>query len=130
MRIACPNTHSLIPLEGKYGVSVEDAPALLLRARQCATRLGITFHVGSQAVVPAAFGEALTQVGQLIVSSGVLVDAIDIGGGFPARYPHSDRRDSIGIWTRSCGRRMRSRSSIRANFCANRDARWWPSPRP
>lgn len=90
LRIACPNTHSLIPLEGKYGASVEEAPALLLRARQHATRLGITFHVGSQAVVPAAFGEALTQVGQLIVSSGVLVDAIDIGGGFPARYPHSD----------------------------------------
>ncbi len=90
LRIACPNTHSLIPLEGKFGASQEDAPALLLKARQRATRLGITFHVGSQAVVPAAFGEALRQVGQLIVSSGVLVDAIDIGGGFPARYPHSD----------------------------------------
>lgn len=90
LRIACPNTHSLIPLEGKYGASAEEAPALLLRARQRATRLGITFHVGSQAVVPAAFGEALTQVGQLIVSSGVLVDAVDIGGGFPARYPHSE----------------------------------------
>jgi len=90
LRIACPNTHSLIPLEGKFGASQEDAPALLLKARQRATRLGITFHVGSQAVVPAAFGEALHQVGQLILSSGVLVDAIDIGGGFPARYPHSD----------------------------------------
>jgi ornithine decarboxylase len=61
-----------------------------LRARQVARRLGITFHVGSQAVVPAAFGEALRQIGQLIVESGVLVDAIDIGGGFPSRYPHSD----------------------------------------
>lgn len=90
LRIACPNTHSLIPLEGKFGASREEAPALLLKARQRAARLGITFHVGSQAVVPAAFGEALRQVGQLIVSSGVLVDAIDIGGGFPARYPHSD----------------------------------------
>lgn len=90
LRVACPNTHSLIPLEGKYGASAEEAPALLLRARQHAARLGITFHVGSQAVVPAAFGEALGEVGQLIVSSGVLVDAIDIGGGFPARYPHSD----------------------------------------
>jgi ornithine decarboxylase len=46
--------------------------------------------VGSQAVVPAAFGEALRQIGQLIVTSGVMVDAIDIGGGFPSRYPHSD----------------------------------------
>jgi ornithine decarboxylase len=90
LRIACPNTHSLIPLEGKFGVSMVEAPALLLRARQVARRLGITFHVGSQAVVPAAFGEALRQVGQLIVTSGVLVDAIDIGGGFPSRYPHSD----------------------------------------
>ena len=90
LRLACPNTHSLIPLEGKFGVSMSDAPALLLRARQVARRLGITFHVGSQAVVPAAFGEALRQVGQLIVTSGVLIDAIDIGGGFPSRYPHSD----------------------------------------
>ncbi|MGV1014309.1 MAG: type III PLP-dependent enzyme [Methyloceanibacter sp.] len=90
LRIACPNTHSLIPLEGKFGASPEEAPALLLRARQMARRLGITFHVGSQAVVPVAFGEALKQVGQLIVESGVLVDAIDIGGGFPSRYPHSD----------------------------------------
>lgn len=93
LRIACPNTHSLIPLEGKFGASQEEAPALLLKARQRATRLGITFHVGSQAVVPAAFGEALRQVGQLIVSSGVMVDAIDIGGGFPSRYPHSDPPD-------------------------------------
>jgi ornithine decarboxylase len=90
LRVACPNTHSLIPLEGKFGVSSEDAPALLLRSRQIASRLGITFHVGSQAVVPAAFGEALRQIGQLIVTSGVLVDAVDIGGGFPSRYPHSD----------------------------------------
>ncbi len=90
LRIACPNTHSLIPLEGKFGASEEDAPGLLLKARQRATRLVITFHVGSQAVVPAAFGEALRQVAQLIVSSGVLIDAIDIGGGFPSRYPHSD----------------------------------------
>ncbi|MEZ5827745.1 MAG: type III PLP-dependent enzyme [Hyphomicrobiales bacterium] len=93
LRIACPNTHSLIPLEGKFGASQEEAPALLLKARQRASRLGITFHVGSQAVVPAAFGEALRQVGQLIVSSGVMVDAIDIGGGFPSRYPHSDPPD-------------------------------------
>ena len=93
LRVACPNTHSLVPLEGKFGVWSTDAPALLLRARQLAQRLGITFHVGSQAVVPAAFGDALRQVGQLIVASGVLVDAIDIGGGFPSRYPHSNPPD-------------------------------------
>lgn len=90
LRVACPNTHSLIPLEGKFGASSEVAPQLLLRGRQIAERLGLTFHVGSQAVVPAAFGEAIRQIGQLIVASGVIVDAVDIGGGFPSRYPHSD----------------------------------------
>ncbi|MGZ8417302.1 MAG: type III PLP-dependent enzyme [Methyloceanibacter sp.] len=90
LRVACPNTHSLIPLEGKFGAASADAPALLLRARHVSRRLGITFHVGSQAVVPAAFGEAIRQIGQLIVESGVMVDAVDIGGGFPSRYPHSD----------------------------------------
>lgn len=90
LRVACPNTHSLIPLEGKFGASSEEAGALLLRGRQIAERLGLTFHVGSQAVVPAAFGEAIRQIGRLIVASGVLVDAVDIGGGFPSRYPHSD----------------------------------------
>src|SRR3972149_9308205 len=85
LRVACPNTHSLIPLEDKFGASSEEAPALLLRARQIAQRLGLTFHVGSQAVVPAAFGEAIRQLGQLIVASGVLVGAVDIGGGCSER---------------------------------------------
>ena len=100
LRVACPNTHSLIPLEGKFGAPSEEAPALLLRARQIARRLGLTFHVGSQAVVPAAFGEAIRQIGQLIVASGVIVDAIDIGGGFPSRYPHSDPPELQTSWTR------------------------------
>jgi ornithine decarboxylase len=93
LRVACPNTHSLIPLEGKFGASSQEAPGLLLRGRQIARRLGLTFHVGSQAVVPAAFGDAVRQIGQLIVASGVIVDAVDIGGGFPSRYPHSDPPD-------------------------------------
>ena len=101
LRVACPNTHSLIPLEGKFGASSEEAPALLLRARQIARRLGLTFHVGSQAVVPAAFGEAIRQIGQLIVASGVIVDAIDIGGGFPSRYPaFRSARACEASWTR------------------------------
>src|SRR4029078_4541610 len=100
LRVACPNTHSLIPLEGKFGVSSADAPELVVRARQVARRLGITFHGGSQAVVPAAFGEALRQIGQLIVESGVLVDAIDIGGGLPGPVPQSHPADPHNLFMR------------------------------
>ena len=87
LRVACPNTHSLIPLEGKFGVSSQDAPALLLRGRQIAHRLGITFHVGSQAVVPAAFGEAIQQVGQLIVEFGCLGGCRRYRRRFPEPLP-------------------------------------------
>ena len=83
LRVACPNTHSLIPLEGKFGASASEAPALLLRARQIARTARHHLPCRLAGRRAAAFGEALRQIGQLIITSGVLVDAMDIGGGFP-----------------------------------------------
>ncbi|MGE3627167.1 MAG: type III PLP-dependent enzyme, partial [Hyphomicrobiales bacterium] len=90
VRLACSNEHSLIPLEGKFGVGRAEAPALLMRARQAAQKLGITFHVGSQSVKPESYTAALRQTQDLIREAGVIVDAIDIGGGFPSRYVSSE----------------------------------------
>lgn len=87
VRMACPNTFSEIPLEGKFGLSWHEAVAFLQKARQVAERLGLTFHVGSQAMVPAAYSHALRAMSQHIVTAGVVADVIDVGGGFPARYP-------------------------------------------
>ncbi|MGI9387994.1 MAG: type III PLP-dependent enzyme, partial [Methyloligellaceae bacterium] len=60
---------------------------LLLETRCTAERFGVTFHVGSQAMEPNRYSEALTQIGALVVKTGVLLDAIDVGGGFPSVYP-------------------------------------------
>jgi ornithine decarboxylase len=87
VRMACPNTFSEIPLEGKFGLSWHEAADFLRLARQKAERLGLTFHVGSQAMAPAAFGHALRTMSQHIVHAGVVADVIDVGGGFPSRYP-------------------------------------------
>jgi ornithine decarboxylase len=86
VRIAVPARNSRIPLEGKYGVSGPAAAALLVATRQVAAELGITFHVGSQALSPDSYRVALETVGQLIVEAGVVVDVIDVGGGFPSLY--------------------------------------------
>jgi ornithine decarboxylase len=86
VRIAVPAKNSRIPLERKFGISGARAAKLLVRTRQHCDELGITFHVGSQTVTPDAFATALTEVGKLIVKAGVVVDAIDVGGGFPSRY--------------------------------------------
>ncbi len=56
-------------------------------ARQHSELLGISFHVGSQTMCPEGYGQALRSVSQQIVRAATLVDIIDVGGGFPARYP-------------------------------------------
>lgn len=87
VRMACPNTFSEIPLEGKFGLSWHESANLLRQARQVSERLGLTFHVGSQAMAPSAFGHALKTMSHHIVQAGVVADVIDVGGGFPSRYP-------------------------------------------
>jgi ornithine decarboxylase len=86
VRIAVPAKNSRIPLERKFGVAGQKAARLLVKTRQVADELGLTFHVGSQTTTPDAFVTALEEVRKLIVKAGVVVDAIDVGGGFPSRY--------------------------------------------
>jgi len=90
VRVAVPAINSRIPLERKFGVSGQKAAKLLVKTRQAASELGLTFHVGSQTTTPDAFVTALGEVHKLIVKAGVVIDRLDVGGGFPARYPDSE----------------------------------------
>lgn len=87
VRIAVPPINSAIPLERKFGTSGAKAAKLLVMVRQVAAELGITFHVGSQTMTPDAYTSALHEVGKLIGRAGVVVDRLDVGGGFPSIYP-------------------------------------------
>ena len=61
---------------------------MLRRARGASEEmLGVSFHVGSQCMRPDSFRAAMDMVNRAIVNAGVLVDVVDIGGGFPAIYP-------------------------------------------
>ncbi len=93
VRIGCSGDTSLIPLDRKYGVSGELAVALLQRCRQIGIKLGITFHVGSQTETADAWAGALSEINQLIGAAGVVVDIVDVGGGFPARYANTQPLD-------------------------------------
>jgi ornithine decarboxylase len=52
-----------------------------------ADALGICFHVGSQAMSPEAYANAMERARAAIVEAGVTVDVVDVGGGFPSSYP-------------------------------------------
>ncbi|HXS48724.1 MAG TPA: type III PLP-dependent enzyme [Sphingomicrobium sp.] len=87
VRIRVSSEHAKLSLASKFGADPREVSALLVAARQAADALGICFHVGSQAMTPAAFVEAMTRVREAIVDAAVTVDIVDVGGGFPSCYP-------------------------------------------
>ena len=87
VRLRVSSEHSKLSLASKFGVPAQDAKPLLFAARQAADALGICFHVGSQAMTPEAYAEAMERVRAAIVDAAVTVDVVDVGGGFPSSYP-------------------------------------------
>ena len=87
VRIRVSSEHAKLSLASKFGADASEVKALLFAARQAADALGICFHVGSQAMTPAAYAEAMTRVRDAIVDAAVTVDIVDVGGGFPSWYP-------------------------------------------
>ncbi|MGQ0534399.1 MAG: type III PLP-dependent enzyme, partial [Caulobacteraceae bacterium] len=88
VRFAVTGEGAAYPLTRKFGVNPDEAPALLRKTRQVSEEmLGVSFHVGSQCMRPDAFRTAMDMANRAIVEAGVLVDVVDVGGGFPAIYP-------------------------------------------
>ncbi|MEQ1811205.1 MAG: type III PLP-dependent enzyme, partial [Terricaulis sp.] len=88
VRFAVSGDGAAYPLTRKFGVTAEEAPSLLRKVRQATEEsLGVSFHVGSQCMRTDAYRTAMDGVNRAIVEAGVLVDVVDVGGGFPAIYP-------------------------------------------
>jgi ornithine decarboxylase len=87
VRIAIPNAHAAHDLSGKFGVNEKDAVKLLRQTRKVARSLGVCFHVGSQCMHPTAYSSALLLVKDILDKAKVMVDSVDVGGGFPSVYP-------------------------------------------
>ena len=87
VRLRVSSEHAKLSLASKFGVAPGEAKELLFAARQAADALGICFHVGSQAMTPEAYSNAMERVRAAIVEAAVTVDVIDVGGGFPSSYP-------------------------------------------
>jgi ornithine decarboxylase len=87
VRIRVSSEHSKLSLAAKFGAEPSEMKQLLIETRQVADALGICFHVGSQAMTPSAYTQAMERVRAAIVESGVTVDVVDVGGGFPSVYP-------------------------------------------
>jgi ornithine decarboxylase len=87
VRLRVSSEYSELSLASKFGCDLTEAPELLQTARQHADWLGVCFHVGSQAMTPFAYVQALERVRVAIGEASVVIDMIDVGGGFPSVYP-------------------------------------------
>lgn len=87
VRLRVSSDLSKLSLASKFGALPGESKDLLMATRQVADALGICFHVGSQAMSPDAYAQAMERVRAAIVEAGVTVDVVDVGGGFPSSYP-------------------------------------------
>lgn len=91
VRLALPkNEAASIDFSGKFGALPDAASVLLQKCRAVAAKVGLSFHVGTQSLAPAAYERAVAQAAAVIARAGVTVDALDVGGGFPVQYPDSN----------------------------------------
>lgn len=87
VRLALPkNDKAFIDFSSKFGASRLEALELLQQCRPVANALGVSFHVGTQTAEASRYAQAIAYAADLIAESGVKIDTLNVGGGFPVPY--------------------------------------------
>ena len=93
VRLRVSTKDAVVDLSYKFGAQSDDILGLLQAARRAKLRpRGLSFHVGSQCTNPFAYADALAHCRQLFnlaASKRIMLDTLDIGGGFPVSYVES-----------------------------------------
>ncbi len=82
-------TDSAHDFSSKFGADQSDAAALLREADTRGYRAILTFHPGSQCKSPGAYRRHIDAAARIAAEAQVSLGLLNVGGGFPARYPHS-----------------------------------------
>ncbi len=84
VRMAVPKQKVAVDFSAKFGAAPIVATELLKKARAHAMKLGVSFHIGTHCLQTESYEKAVQAAVDVINSSGVDVDMLDVGGGFPA----------------------------------------------
>jgi len=87
IRVSVSNEHAEIDLSKKFGALNSEAAGLLRLAKQHSKKIGLSFHVGSQCMHPISYAKGITEIGNIIKSTKIVPNYINVGGGFPTIYP-------------------------------------------
>lgn len=94
IRIKVANIGSIVELSLKFGADPEQSISLLKKARSLGLKpVGVSFHVGSQCTNAENYLQAI-EVSSVIFNeakqSGIFLNILDIGGGFPIKHFDAD----------------------------------------
>ena len=87
VRVSVSNEHAEIDLSKKFGALNSEAAGLLRLAKQYSSKIGLSFHVGSQCMHPISYAKGITEIGNIIKKTKIIPNYINVGGGFPTIYP-------------------------------------------
>jgi len=87
VRMAAHEPAALYDLSEKFGASDERAIDLLQAVARSGAQPALAFNVGSLVRHPDAYVNAIGRAAAVLARSGVEVAWLDVGGGFPRRYP-------------------------------------------
>lgn len=87
IRLALPkNDTAMIDFSAKFGAARDEAVTLLRETRNVAASLSLSFHVGTQTTDASKYASAIAYAAALVRESGVKIDSLNVGGGFPVPY--------------------------------------------
>ncbi|MGI9461156.1 MAG: type III PLP-dependent enzyme [Alphaproteobacteria bacterium] len=87
------------PLNHKFGTTIKETIAILKKTKDVGLiPRGVSFHVGSQAKTATPWIDALKDVKKIftaLAEQDIMLDMINLGGGFPGHYRNSHDVESI-----------------------------------
>ena len=83
----CSFMHTVKSRESISGALSTEAAGLLRLVKQYSSKIGLSFHVGSQCMHPISYAKGITEIGNIINKTKIVPDFINVGGGFPTIYP-------------------------------------------
>ena len=87
VRVAVSNEHAEIDLSKKFGALNSEASGLFRLVKQHSSKIGLSFHVGSQCMHPISYAKGISEIGNIIKKTKIIPNFINVGGGFPTIYP-------------------------------------------
>lgn len=91
VRVALPkNKEAAVDFSAKFGATPKESVKLLREARLVSAKIGVMFHPGTQSTNPEIYARGIATIAEIMRKSRVKIDALDVGGGFPAPYLGSD----------------------------------------